>query len=566
MMATRALRDFLEATTSSSDHSTSRMIADFEKQRLNIREQHLEAASNTDAGRMHAQDWVLSALYGVLLYCGGQQQPAKELLSYARNAAYLVGDLQSHEIVGALLASLPVSARSSLASTPTRMQYMPDGQILAFLPSLDNVSAKANQYGVPPGIFVRALMHRALLFADRVAVGSNVLTNSAVFLHEIMFGGRDELNSFYLDFLQPVIVSDNPNEAQPILAMHRASNSRVDYMSEKMAEDHMAQLDSYYLATRAENRFLFNSGFDLENNYIRWMRRAATLGRQMTRNHLLDHWKSLDLHTQSPSARFLAVDDDLATRMVDTVLEVIDLFTGNLKGALTRSKLYSVAGLFSTIAKDEEAIRKQMRDDIDAASLDALISGRQRLLGRPWLSGPICHELFDVPYRYNPIFQRLISGESPTSIILLEPHEVPSIVFMANLAREDVQLQIHDDIVTTEASGQASAILLAQASEEDITTCRRGLLPIRQRISEHTMLDDENKSLLAKKLSAFKREVADAEDSTITVLADLDENVRDLLRGFLNHCTFILRKGEPLDRMYEQPELTLPGVLKLERV
>lgn len=563
-MTTRLLRGFLEATLSSERFST--LTSDFEEQRLEIRQQHVKAASSTEAAKTHAQDWVLSALYGVLLYCGCQQQPARELLSYARNAAYLVGDLQSHQMIGELIAGLPFSARSSATSSPIKTQHAPDDGMLAFLPSLDNVSAKANQYGVPPGIFVRALMHRALLFADRIAVGSNVLVNSAVFNNEILFGGREELNTFYLDFLQPVIVSDNPNEEQPILAMHRASNSRADYMSERMAEDHMAQLDRYYLATRADNRFLFNTKFDLENNYIRWMQRAATSGRLMTRNHLLEHWRNLEAQTRASSAESLEVDEELATGIVDTVLDVVDLFTRNLNGPLTRSKLYSAAGLFVTIADDEQAIRQQLRDDIDEASLNGLIAGRQRLLERPWLSGPICHELFDVPYRCNPIIQQLISGESSTSIVFLEPYEVPSMVFMANLARQDVELQIYDGAVTAHASGQASAILLAQASEEDITTCRKRLVPIRQRISEHTILDGENMRMLAEELGAFKREAADAEDSTVTALATLDESVRQSLLGFLDHCTFILRKGEPLDRMYEQPELTLPGVLKLERV
>jgi hypothetical protein len=564
MMSVRLLRGFLEATPS-SDHSST-LITDFEMQRLKIREQHLKAASNPDAGQTHAQDWAVSALYGLLLYCGCQQRPAKELFSYARNVAYLVGDLQSYQMVGTLIASLPFSARDLPISSPTKTRQMPGGPILAFLPSQDNVSAKANQYGVPPGIFVRALLHRALLFADRIVIGSNVLINSAVFVDEILFGGRGKLNSFYLDFLQPVIVSDNPEEAQPILAMHRASNAKADYMSEKIAEDHMAQLDRYYLATRADNRFLFHSNIALENNYTRWLRRSVTSERLMTRNHLLDHWKTLNVHTRNPSTRFLEVDGKLAIEMVDTVLEVVKLFTTNLKGSLTRSKLYSLAGLFVAIAKDEEAIRKQLRDDIDKVSLDMLISGRQRLLEKPWLSGPICHELFDVPYRCNPIFLQLISGELSTSIMFLEPYEVSSMIFMVNLAREDVKLQVYNDAVTAGTSGKVSAVLLAQATEEDITTCRNALNPIRQRILKHTMLDAEEKSILAEKLGAFKREAADADESTITVLATLDVDLRHHLLRFLEHCTFILRKGEPLDRMYEQPELTLPGILKLERI
>lgn len=562
-MTTRLLRGFLE-TPQSSDRPSS-LTTLFETQRLEIREQHFEAASNSNTALTHAQDWVLSALYGVLLYCAGQDQAAKEILSYARNAAYLVGDLQSHQMVSELISGLPFAARHSPASSPTKAQYKPDSSILAFLPSLDNVSAKANQYGIPPGLFARAMLHRAMLFADRIAVSSNVLTNSAVFVNEILFGGREELSSFYLEFLQPVIVSDNPNEAQPIRAMHRASNSRLDYMSEKMAASHMAQMDNFYLATRADNRFLFNKMSDLESNYRRWMRRAATTERVETRDHLLTQWRSRDIHYGSASV-VIEADDALAAGMVDTILEVVNLFTKNLKGPLTRSKLYSVAGLFVKVADDEEAIRKQLRDDIDQASLDTLISGRQTMLERPWLSGPICHELFDVPYRYNPMFQQLISGESSTSIVFLEPHEVPSMQFMAKLARQDVELNMYDGAVTAGVSGQASAILLAQASEEDITICRKGLVPLRQRILEHTTLDAESMEILVEQLGAFKREAADAEDTAITMLAALDEDARRVLLEFLEHCTFILRKGEPLDRMYEQPELTLPGVLKLVRV
>lgn len=164
---------------------------------------------------------MVSALYGVLLYCGNQREAAGEALSFAQNAAFLVGDMESYEQVRRLLGILQIDSRPRISDpNPASETSASEGKpaVVAFIPSLDGASGAANEYGVPRAMYTRALLHRAMLFADKIAIFPNILTNSNVFVNEILFGGRDELDRFYADFISPVIVHDNPKiEREPLL-------------------------------------------------------------------------------------------------------------------------------------------------------------------------------------------------------------------------------------------------------------------------------------------------------------------------------------------------------------
>lgn len=558
------LQQFLTSELTADQLEPLRTLLD--RRNATMKERHLAEADDLSTHQPHAQAWVISALYGMILYCGNQLRAAGEALSFAQSAAYLVGDLQTYDLIQELLSTLQLATRAIGATqTPTIEPSASEERrpVIAFIPSLDNVNAKANLYGVPPVLFTRALLHRAMLFADKIAISPNVLTNSNVFVNDILFAGRGEMDRFYLDFLQPIIVHERDlQQERAMLAMYQASNARSDYISESLSESHMVELDDYFLDAGIENRFIYFSQHVAASNYLRWMRRAVSELRLTTATHLMDLWRHFRTFTFAAPSDVVRLDEELASDMVDCILSVVDDFTRSLNGPLTRSKLYNLAGLFVTVVDDQEA---QVREDLDPAIRERLVSGRARLLERPWISGPLCHELFDVPYRWNPVVHLTTTTSATKSIVFLEEHEKASMRFMANLASDQGDVQIGEDTVSVGEISQISALLLGQASKHDIERYRAALAPIRDKLAMNAPLDAGTRALLVTALGMFKRASVDVEGAPITELAVLPEQTKTVLLEFLKHCVMLVRKGDALDRMYEEPQFTVPGVLRLER-
>ncbi|OAL26688.1 hypothetical protein AYO22_04041 [Fonsecaea multimorphosa] len=227
---------------------------------------HQSFNSNLDNQQSHAQSWVISSLYGLLLFCGKQQRAAGEALAFAQNFAYLVGDLQSSKLIEQLIHALKIKSRSKSGEQPTG-QKREDSALTAFIPSLDNVNAKANLYGVPPSLFFRALLHRAMLFADRIAIPPQLLTNSKEFVGEVLFGGTDEAKTFYLSFLCPIVPeTGDQDEARSLLSGYRR-NTAGDFISEGFMESYVKKLEEYFHSTDNESRFIFYSRAGIADRY-----------------------------------------------------------------------------------------------------------------------------------------------------------------------------------------------------------------------------------------------------------------------------------------------------------
>lgn len=526
---------------------------------LKIKQWHLGLANSLSTDQPHAQSWVISALYGLLLFCGKQQQAAGEALSFAQNAAYLVGDLQPYFMIEDLMGKLGITRNSSQLPVPEHDDTSP---VIAFIPSLDNVSAKANLYGVPPALFLRALLHRAILFADKIAIPSNVLANSSVFLNEVLFGGRDEANEFYLSFLHAVAPRPESYEQHILTDYRRKVTRRGHYILEKVSESQLEKLDTYFESFGVGNRFMFYSIASIADNYNKYLLRAVSERKTFTRTYLMNHWKNAANREYSSVSGVESPDDEeLAAEMADTIIHVVELFMQNLKDPVDRSKLYTLAGLKTAVVDDQEAILKYLKDGTDSRITDSLASGRQKILERPWISGPLCHELFDVPYRCNLLLHLTEHSTSASSIMFLEEYEMSSWTLMAGLLENTQAFQINGDAVSL---GQVSALLLGQASERDLSFSRDALAPVRGKLANNEPLDVETRELIAKELARFKMSSVDVEDKPINEIAALSDQSRELMQGFLRHCVFLVRKGEALDRMYEEPQFTLPGALRLK--
>jgi hypothetical protein len=400
-----------------------------------------------------------------------------------------------------------------------------------------------------------------MLSCDKIAVGSNVIINSSVFVNDILFGGKDQSDQFFLSFIHPIVVHENPNIERPIRSMYEASNARSDYMSERTAAHLMDELDGYFLMPGNQDRFIRYPQDLAAGNYVTWMRRAVSELRSSTRDHLLGCWRHLRSRTTVPT-EVMSADEAMARDMTDTILDVVDLFTLHLKGPLTRSKLYHLAGLFITVLDDQNAINDQLHEDTVHTVIDELVSCRAKMLSRPWISGPLCRELFDSLYNWNPIVYMTTTSPSAKSIVFLEEHEKASARFVASLVGGGFRAL--EDTVSVGVESKASALLLGNASEQDMVEYRAALAPFRGKLATDDNIDDGMKALLSKELAGFQKSAVDVEDQPISAFEMSTEDIRLLLLEFLGQCVFLVRKSEALDRMYEEPQLALPGLMRLQ--
>ena len=89
------------------------------------------------------------------------------------------------------------------------------------------------------------------------------------------------------------------------------------------------------------------------------------------------HWDvKQDDHSRSRAAREVATDITQTLRILGT----------NLPESITRSTLYKFADLFD-VASDSDAFFKELEKDrfISESDKEVLMSGRNRIVERPWL-------------------------------------------------------------------------------------------------------------------------------------------------------------------------------------
>ena len=514
-----------------------------------------------------------------MLFSSGQLRAAFEALSFAQNAAYLVGDLESSIATKKLIEILDRSSRFTMPESPTmeRGDFGFNASVISIIPTLDNVSAKANQYGVPPAMFLRALLHRAILFSDNIAVPPNVITNSSIFINQLLFGGTDELRTFYLDFLHPFMLRNTPDEPENAILVnyYRSRLAKSGYITEAVAESQMHDLDAYFEAAGIRNRYIFISLADIAGNYNKWVLRAVTELKDVTKQHFIERWKisrPRGLRVSDISAEREARETQLAADMAETIINVVSLFLQNLTDPVDRSKLYHLSGLFATVLGNDDAIHRHLRADTPAET------SQSRLVCRPQDPPRTALDLRPAVPR---ALRRAIPRQYPhpphqdvvllriSNLVFLEEHEVSSWRYTVDLLGESGNLSINYDSVSVggdENAAQISALLLSQASEQDLVDARRRLAPIRRKLAANEPLDAAARELLASELKSFAGAAVDVEDEPISEIgAPYLDAVAGDVKEYLQQCVFLVRKSEAMDRMYEEPQFALPGVMTLER-
>ena len=71
--------------------------------------------------------------------------------------------------------------------------------------------------------------------------------------------------------------------------------------------------------------------------------------------------------------------------------------------------------------------------------------------------------------------------------------------------------------------------------------------------------------LVGSVMGKFTQSLLQIEKSKTEKLAILTDEQRTCAKSLLNQCTFLVRRGQPLDRMYRESKLSVPGVVSLAK-
>ncbi|OAP65496.1 hypothetical protein AYL99_01468 [Fonsecaea erecta] len=514
--------------------------------------------------RHHAQTWVVSALSGLALLCGGKVEEAARALRISSGVAWVVGNYESRHLIEDVLAAIlrqrPASTKPRLANTMARQ---PSAKCVAFSPSLDNVNAKMNRFGVPPENYMRALMHRSILFADGMVVPPNTITNSTVFVDEILFQGeRNQLDEVYIRHVFPILsasLKDGPRKLQ------RCRETRAKlYIFEPVNEDHIAQMDDYFDDPANAHQILYYDEPTLSRDYGRYFRAEVDPGhREDTIEHLVQLWNHIEAGGHWDVGDNCDKRSSIAKEAAEDLSNSLHLLSKHLPEAVFRSPLYKFADLFDE-ASDRDSVIQFLTKDTGEDAKVQLLKARDRIVEKPWLYGPFCHEIFDAPYRATMTFDYASRAENET-LIFLEDDEVPSWQFMSSVAHAGDSQKTFSTSAVSAGSHKYSALLLSQMPRAALLDLRDELAPIRDKVFKGTELLADDVQKMKSAMRSFENRSLVLPEAEIKDIIHLDPRIKEPAQKLLSQCLFLVRKGHPLEPMYEEAQVTLPGLLALRR-
>ena len=563
------LKHVLELAESDMQGDHAHLCSRMNSMLTDINEQHvvLQRATEIDGNGPHAQSWVLSCLGGLILLCCGQNEAAQRALDISSSTAWIVGDFETHVLIR---DSIPILIPAgppgpSDKDTGDLVQAEKPSTYVAFNSELDNVNSKMNRFGIPPGHYTRALLNRSILFTDGLTVSPNILTNSSVFVSEILFpNDRQEYNNHILQHVYPLLpqsLRGHPEKLQTYIAKRQGN-----YIREPINEQHIKILDEYFEKAPNSDRVIYYDEERISEKYGTCIRKLVDpTHANLTVEHLVRMWRSVEKDSwwnlsQETREERATVARDSAQRLV----EIIHEFVQCLPKAVYRSTLYRFADLFDE-ASDPDSYLKAI-PNVTSETASTLESLRKEIINKPWVYGPFCKELFDVPYKTNIVFDLASRSESGT-FVFLEPDALSSWELMAALSNDDTRpvyfktLGDFDDDV----NAQCSSLLLSQAAESVIVENRKRLAPIREKLASGSDLSKQDKMLVGSVMGKFTQSSLQLETSKAEKLAILTDEQRTCAKTLLNQCTFLVRSGKPLDRMYQESKLSVPGVVSLGR-
>ncbi|KIW89484.1 uncharacterized protein Z519_09640 [Cladophialophora bantiana CBS 173.52] len=523
-----------------------------------------EAALLQAPPRHHAQSWVVSALSGLAMLCGGKMEDAVRALRISSGVAWLVGNYESRHLIEDVLTAILQERRASTESRLVKTSATQrSAKCVAFSPSMDNVNAKMNRFGVPPENYMRALLHRSILFADGMAVPPNTITNSTVFVDEILFQGqRDQLDEVYMRHIFPILpanLKDGPRKLQ------RCRETRAKlYIFESVSEDHIAQMDNYFDDPANTHQILYYDEPTLSLDYGKYLRaEVGPLHRDQTVEHLVQLWNHIEAGGHWDVDDAYVERSSIAKEVAEDLSDSLFLLSKHLPEAVFRSPLYKFADLFDE-ASDRDSVIQFLTKDTGEDAKAQLLMARDRITEKPWLYGPFCHEMFDAPYRATLTFDYASHAENET-LIFLEDDEVPSWQFMSSVAQSGDYKKSFSTFAVSSGSHKYSSLLLSQMPTAALLDMRDDLAPVREKIFNGAELSADDVQRMKSAMRSFESRSLVLPAVEVEGIIHLDPHIKEPAKKLLSQCLFLVRKGLPLEPMYEEAQVTLPGLLALRR-
>jgi hypothetical protein len=206
---------------------------------------------------------------------------------------------------------------------------------------------------------------------------------------------------------------------------------------------------------------------------------------------------------------------------------------------------------------------KDLVNDTSEQDKIELVVARDRITGMPWLYGPFCHELFDAPYRTNLAFDYALRSNRD-AFVFLEEDEIPSWEFTSAIrhsSESPTRLSTSNQLT---GSHKYSSLLLSQVPEATLLKTREELGPIRAKLFSGSTISEEDVDRMNSLMTTFQSRSLVLPKVEIKELVDLYLPTREAAKRLLAQCIFIVRKGLPLDPMYEEAQVTLPGLFALQ--
>ncbi len=532
---------------------------------INEQDVVLQRATEIDDNAPHAQSWVLSCLGGLILLYSGQYEAAQRALDISSSTAWIVGDFETHVLIRDSIPTLVPAGPpvSSDKDTGDLVQAEKLSTYVAINSNLDNVNSKMNRFGIPPGHYTRALLNRSILFTDSIAVPPNILTNPSVFVNENLFPyDRQEHNNHILQHLYPLLpqsIQGHPKKLQTYI-----TRRQKNYIFEFIHEGHIGILDEYFEKLPNSDRVIYFDEDRIREKYGADLRKLVDPKHAcLTVEHLVRMWSNIETDgwwnpTQKVREDRTTVARDCAWKLVEIVRQFVQCLPH-----VYRSDLYRFADLFDE-ASDPEPFIKAL-PGVTPETASALVSSREEIIRKPWVYGPFCKELFDVPYKTSLVFDLASRSESDT-FPFLEQDALSSWEFIAALSNDGAQpvcFKTFGDF--DDVNAKCSSLLLSQAANSVIFENRKRLALIWKKLASGSHLSEQDKMLVGSVMGKFTQSSLQIAKSKAEKLAILTDGQRACAKTLLNQCTFLVRCGQPLDRMYQESKLSVPGVVWLGR-
>lgn len=511
---------------------------------------------------LHAQSWVLSSLCGLAMLFGNHPQAAKLAFERSSSLALLVGDDQTQKLIGRFMTAALSQPDLSLFFQKLNVNTENDKTFFTFSPAIDNVTSRTTEAGLPPKAYARALLHRSILFADGLAVNASVIANSSVFVNEVLFQGAEvnNVDEVYLQHILlalPDILKDKPNKLTEYLLTRDKK-----FIREHVNPEHIAFLDRYFDQPEHLHQILYYNQDILMQSYANHLRCQVDAEHRLeTVKHLVSQWTSGSEGDASQQDRLddvQAAAEDL-TKSLSQLLELMK-GTGSLP---TRSALYKFADLFDEASDDPGEVIKELIPGIQDTDCQKLVQACNRIVSRPWLYGPLCHELIDVPYQANLTLSFLTSRQENT-YVFLEDSQPGSWNFTTAIRNSMTKATLSMVAQSSGVESNLSAVLLSQLPRDDLLQTRKKLTQVRAKAAKGEILSKEDLDIAQRLLDTCSSGPRKFPDVSITSLVELDDDVKAAARELLKQCIFIVRKGGALDPMYGEGAITIPSLFTLK--